>query len=132
MKHRIFVVEDNPLMRESLLMYLELMPGFESCGAAEDAEAALAQIPTVQVDLVLVDVMLPGIDGIELVRRLRARQPGLRCLMLSGHAREHYEEAALAAGAVGYVMKDDADAIIVAIQQALKSPSNGPGERGRS
>lgn len=120
MKHRVFVVEDNLRMQESLLMYLDLQPDIEACGAAEHAEEALEQIPDKAIDLVLVDVMLPGMDGIELVQQLRSQQPELRCLMISGHAREHYEAAALAAGAVGYVMKDNADAILKAVRKALQ------------
>lgn len=120
MKHRIYVVEDNVLMRESLLMYLELEPDVVAFGSAERAEDALEEIPGNGIDLVLVDVMLPGMDGIELVQRLMVQEPALRCLMISGHSRDRYEAAALEAGAVGYVMKDNADAIIDAVRQALE------------
>ena len=108
-------------MRESLVMYLDVEPDLEVCGAVESAEEALAQVFALPVDLMLVDVSLPGMNGIDLVRHLHIRQPDLLCLIVSGHDEGRYAAPAREAGAVGYVMKDSADAVIEAIRNVLKA-----------
>ena len=119
MTYRLFIVEDHPLMRETLTEYLALEPDVEVCGQAASGEEALRLIPESACDLVLVDVSMPGMSGIEFVRQLRQLVPGQHCLMLSGHAEKVYVEAALAAGAQGYVMKGDPDAMVTAIRRVL-------------
>lgn len=101
---RIFLVEDHPLMRRITSEYVGKLPGFEVCGAASSAEEALDRLPA-SADLVLVDVSLPGMSGIDLVAEVVARWPALYCLMLSGHTEAGYVERALGVGAKGYVMK---------------------------
>lgn len=113
----IYIVEDHPIMRESLEMYLRALHGLSVCGAAESAEEALAQIPDTPPDLVLVDMSLPGISGAELIARLRERIPDLRCLVLSGHGESTYVQQAFASGARGYVMKGDFDELKQAIDE---------------
>lgn len=120
MSHRIFIVEDHPIMQESLLLYLETEPDLEVCGVADTAEDALQQVFASEADLVIVDVSLPGMNGIELVRAIRAQQPELPCLVMSGHDEVRYAGMAEKVGAVGYVMKDSADAIVEAIRSALE------------
>ena len=90
---------------------------------AATAQEALAQIPTLAVDLIVVDLSLPDMDGIQLVGELRARQPDLRCLMLSGHQERNYVERALAAGACGYIAKGNPLELIEAIRRVLKGES---------
>ena len=102
---RIYLVEDHPIMRDALCMMLEMEADMEVCGEAETAEAALGAIAAAAPDVVLVDVSLPGMSGIELVPLLLQREPAFRCLMLSGHREKQYVEQALAAGAQGYVVK---------------------------
>lgn len=125
MSQRVFLVEDHPLMQESLQMYLELA-GLEPCAVVASAEEALAQIFDTAADLAVIDVSLPGMDGIELVRRIRARRPTLPCLVLSGHAEDRFAGLAREAGAVDYVVKNDVDAIIAAIERALNRPPEPP------
>lgn len=102
----IFIVEDHKVMREALRMMLEREEDMQVCGEADTGEAALGAVAGAAPDLVLVDVSLPGMSGIELVERFVERQPGLRCLMVSGHREKQYAEQALAVGAQGYVVKN--------------------------
>ena len=94
-------------MRQVTSEFVGGLPDVEVCGAASSAEEALDLLPAVAADLVLVDVSLPGMSGIDLVAEVAARWPTLLCLMLSGHTEVGYVERALAAGARGYVMKGD-------------------------
>ncbi len=104
-------------MLQATSQFVGSLPGFEAVGGAATAEAALDALtgaaagaadaaPAVDgPDLVLADVSLPGMSGIELVAALRERRPGLPCLMFSAHQEASYAERALAAGARGYVVK---------------------------
>ncbi|MES3629410.1 MAG: response regulator transcription factor [Longimonas sp.] len=126
MEYTIYIVEDQDLMRSSMRTYLSSEDDFTVVGTAESGEAALRDLnEDVESlpDIVLVDVALPGISGIELVQKLRAMHPGLTCLVLSGHAEESYVEAAHEAGARGYVMKGKPDEYIEAIRVTLKGES---------
>ncbi|GHB12111.1 response regulator [Modicisalibacter luteus] len=116
---RIFVVEDNPLMRDMLTEFLALEASLEVVGVVESAEAALERFPVPSPDLVLIDMSLPGMSGMELIRKLHEQQPGLPCAMLSGHGEKHYVEQAFDAGASGYILKGEPDELPLAIQQIL-------------
>jgi DNA-binding NarL/FixJ family response regulator len=102
---RLFVVEDHPVMRQMVCEAIERQAEWVLSGAAVSAEEAMGELAVMTVDLVLVDVSLPRMSGIELVRALAERRPDLRCLMLSGHAEGSYAAQALAAGALGYILK---------------------------
>ena len=122
---RIFIVEDQDLMRSSMRTYLSAEDDFDVVGTAESGEETLEQIATLNEtpDLVLIDVALPGMSGIELLRKLRASHPEAACLMLSGHAEEAYVEAARTAGAHGYLMKGQPDEYIDAIREIIAGNS---------
>lgn len=122
MSTRILIVEDNEVMRSALEQFLEDWPEFEVVGAVERAEEALEYLSGAgTADLVLADTRLPGgMSGIDLVRRLRDTWPELPCLMYSGHEEREYVEAALAAGARGYLLKGTPDKLPVAIQQVCE------------
>jgi DNA-binding NarL/FixJ family response regulator len=115
----VFLVEDQTLMRESMHAYLDAEEDLDVVGVAEDAETALDALGDQDVDLVLIDVALPGMSGIDLLRELRERTPGSQCLMLSGHVEQSYIEAAKQAGARGYVMKGKPDEYLNAIRAIL-------------
>lgn len=120
---RIFIVDDHPLMRRALHRLLNLEPGFTTVGEAASAEDALEQLafdlPDAPPDLMLVDFSLPGMDGAQFVRRFGERHPGVHCLVLSSHHETPYVDAALSAGAHGYVTKGDATALVGAIRRVL-------------
>ena len=106
-------------MREMLRDFIGEELDLEVCGSAASGEEALESLKDADVDLVLVDVSLPKMSGIELVQQLQARRPELRCLMLSGHGESGYVQRSLAAGAKGYIMKGNPYEIPEAITTVL-------------
>jgi DNA-binding NarL/FixJ family response regulator len=102
---RIFVVDDHPLIREGLAAQLANQPNMQLCGEAEDIAEALTRIVTAEPDLVIVDISLKNGNGIDLVKRLKAKNPSLVILVWSMHPENLYAERALRAGARGYVNK---------------------------
>ena len=116
----ILLVEDHAIFAQALLRVLQEKGHLNIVATAESAEEALAKIPDLDVELVLVDVSLPERSGISLVIALHAKYPELPCVMLSGHASQHYARASLAAGARGYLVKDHASEILEGIQRVLQ------------
>src|SRR5262245_21247942 len=102
-KYRVFVVDDHPIVRQGLSLLINAESDLVVCGEAEEAAEAIAAIERVQPDVVVVDISLPGPDGIELLKSLRASQPAVPVLMLSMHDEAVYAERALRAGANGYI-----------------------------
>ena len=123
MTHRIFIVEDHPLMLQVTGEFIDALPGLTVSGTAASAEDALDKLGQDDTDLVLADVSLPGMSGIDLVGALHERRPGLRCLMFSAHYEGSYVERALAAGAQGYVVKGNPSEL----EDALRSVLSGEG-----
>ncbi|MFU8861969.1 MAG: response regulator [Cyclonatronaceae bacterium] len=118
---KIYLVDDHPLMRKGIAMTLDLEMDFEVCGQAESAEEAISDIPVKKPDIVVVDISLPGMNGIELIKHLKALNPDLLMLVVSRHDEDMYAERAIKAGARGYLMKMEAgDVIVNAIRRILK------------
>lgn len=105
MSTRTFIVEDHTVFRQMLGKLVDHISGLTLCGAAATAEAALAQIPDCDPEFVLIDISLPDMNGIELIRILHQQYPNLSLLAISGHEEKVYAVSALKAGARGYVMK---------------------------
>jgi DNA-binding NarL/FixJ family response regulator len=137
-KVRVLLVDDHTMVRRGLRKILESTNVIDIVGEAGDGMAAVEASSSLQPDVVLMDVSLPTMNGIEATRRIRAAAPGTHVLMLSMHADEHYIHKSLAAGAQGYVLKDAADrelvSAIVAVHrgescfggtQATATPSAG-------
>jgi DNA-binding NarL/FixJ family response regulator len=116
----IFLVEDHKMMADALVSILHKNGNFNVADVAETAEDALERLPNLQVDLALVDVVLPHTSGIELVAKIHEKYPGLPCLMISGRSSSQYVKRSLAAGARGYVLKDDIQEVIYGIQHVLE------------
>jgi DNA-binding NarL/FixJ family response regulator len=104
-KSRIFIVDDHPIMRDGIAQLVNQQPDLEVCGEASSAPEALEALGRVAPDLMLVDISLTGMDGIELIKIVRKRRPELPTLVLSMHAEALYAERSVRAGAKGYVMK---------------------------
>ncbi|HYE95749.1 MAG TPA: response regulator transcription factor [Rubricoccaceae bacterium] len=118
-KRRVLVVEDHPLIRRLVSDLLGECPGVEVSAAVASAEEGLTVLDGGAYDLHVVDVSLPGMNGIEFVRRVQTRDPAAACLMLSAHAQPVYAAEARKAGARGYVLKDDPDALLEAVRVVL-------------
>lgn len=120
----ILLVEDHKIMAETLVHILRTKGNFKVADVAESAEDAMEWLSTRKadhsVDLALVDVVLPRTSGIELVSMIQQRFPDLPCLMISGRSAEQYVSRSMAAGARGYVLKDDMHDVMKGIQSVLK------------
>ena len=117
---KVFIVEDHPVFREGLVQVINSEGDLTVCGEAEDAEHALEAIPGLKPDLVLVDISLPGKSGLELIKDLRARNGGVKLLVLSMHDEALYADRVLRAGADGYIMKqEDPEEVVRAIRDVL-------------
>src|SRR5690554_6575147 len=118
---KIYIVDDHPIMRKGMAMILEKEIGFEVCGQAESAEEAINEIIALSPDAVIIDISLPGMNGIELVKNILNQNPALKILIVSRHDEELYAERALRAGAKGYLMKLEAVEVLVsALRQILQ------------
>ena len=122
MPYRIFIVEDHRVMRDSLILYIGRTPWLEVCGAVASAEEALVQLPESGADLVLVDISLPGMNGIDLIKQLRRQLPALPCLILSGHVEQVGQAAAgrRGVGAAGAAAQESA--AVEAVEAVLGEP----------
>ncbi len=102
---RIVLVEDHSLMREGIRHALEQDPGLTVVGEAEDGEQALALIERLQPDVAILDIRIPKLNGIEVVRRMKDRCPNTKALMLTAYDDEDYILALTEAGGSGYLLK---------------------------
>src|SRR2546423_15439492 len=119
-KQRILLVDDHPVLRKGLVRLIDSKNEFVVCGETSTAAGAMALIRELGPDLVIVDIGLPGTSGIELTRTIRAEFPKLPILILSMHEEALYATRALRAGAMGYIVKQDAiDNIAAALHEAL-------------
>jgi DNA-binding NarL/FixJ family response regulator len=111
----ILIVDDHPIVRQGLTLLINREPDLAVCGDAEEAASALSRIEELKPDLIVVDISLNGPDGLDLLKRIRARDPNLPVLILSMLDESLYAERALRAGANGYIMKQEAtDRVLVA------------------
>jgi len=115
---RLLIVDDHPLFRQGLGHFVQSTPGLTLCGEAANAPHALEAARRLQPDLVLLDISMPGTNGIELIKLLLAEHPKLPILVLSMHDESLYALRSLRAGAKGYVMKQgDMTQVAEAIRQ---------------
>ncbi len=110
---RVLVADDHKLVREGLKQILAATVDMQVAGEAANGDEALALAKANDYDLALVDMSMPGLAGIELIKRLRLARPGLRILVLSMHGEQQYAARALKAGAAGYLTKDSASEQLV-------------------
>lgn len=103
---RLLLVDDQRLMREGLHTLLEMEPGIEVAGEAGNGQEALDAYARLQPDVVLMDVRMPIMDGVEATRRLRQRWPAARVIILTTFDDDEYVFEGLRAGALGYLLKD--------------------------
>ena len=118
---KILVVDDHPVVREGLSALFATEPDLDVCGEAEDITGALAQLKSSRPDVVIVDISLKNGNGIDLVKRIRTHDEGVRVVVWSMYPEELYAERALRAGAQGYVHKGrSTKEILVALRVVLE------------
>ena len=121
-KIRVLAADDQRVVREGLAMLLGLLPDVEVVGTAADGEEVLALAERLQPDVILMDLRMPRMDGVEATRRLRERDPAVKVVVLTTYADDRSVIDALRAGALGYLTKDAGAA---EIQQALHRVADG-------
>ncbi|WP_442510417.1 response regulator [Novipirellula sp. SH528] len=121
-KTRIVIVDDHPLMRDGLTMRITAQPGWEVSGVAATEDEGVTVISEQCPDLVLVDISLKSGNGIELIKRVRSRNPTVKFLAISAYKESLYAERAFRAGALGYLNKQETnEKLIDAIRTVLKN-----------
>ncbi|MHB8051308.1 MAG: response regulator [Coriobacteriia bacterium] len=119
---RVFIADDHELVRYALRMVLENEADIEVVGESADGEGAVAAVEDRDVDLVLLDLRMPGIGGIEACRRIKESQPDISVLVLTSFGDDDEVFGVLAAGAGGYILKDTRPELVV---QAVRAMAEG-------
>jgi DNA-binding NarL/FixJ family response regulator len=120
-KRKIFIVDDHPIVRRGLSQMINQETDLTVCGEADSAQHALESLKKSQPDLMIVDISLQGIDGIELIKIIKTRYENLPVLVVSMHDESLFAERALRVGARGYIMKQEAiEKMMEAIRRVLR------------
>jgi DNA-binding NarL/FixJ family response regulator len=120
MKNRVLIVEDHHLLRQGLCSMVGALPDFTVLAEAKDGKEAVRQAITLQPDIVLMDLSLPRMTGIEATAQIKARLPRIRIVALTAFKSEEYVQEALRAGVDGYVMKDASyDELLSALRSVM-------------
>jgi DNA-binding NarL/FixJ family response regulator len=118
---KVVVVDDHDVLRVGVRDFVSSLPGYEVVGEADSARAAFRMIEATKPDVVLMDIALPGMDGIVATREILRRAPRARIVVLSAHRQAHDVMDAIAAGAVGYVLKaDPPETLVQALERAVR------------
>ena len=124
----VYIVENHAVVRQMIAEYVERSGVATMQGQAATAEEALREIALDPPSLVIADLSLPAMSGLELVREITARFPDVRCMILTGHHDASYRRRAFEAGARGFVLKDDPDELFAAIRALLSGGRYGSPE----
>jgi DNA-binding NarL/FixJ family response regulator len=118
---RVLLVDDHVLLRQALQLLLELHEEIEVAGQADNGREAVDAVGQTRVDVVLMDMRMPGLNGVEATRQIRKRSPTTRILIVTGIAEDEQVLEALRAGASGYILKQsDIDELLVAIRAVYR------------
>ena len=122
---RVLVADDHAIVRKGIRALLATEPDIEVAGEAENGQEAVAQAETLQPDVILMDLVMPEMDGIEAIRRITARQPSASILVLTSFAADDKVFPAIKAGALGYLLKDSGpEELVQAIRQVYQGESS--------
>jgi two-component system response regulator NreC len=108
MKIRVLLADDHTILRDGIRSLIEDEPDMEVIGEAEDGIAVVKLADSLKPDVILMDLAMPLLNGLEATRQIRKNQPGAKILILTMHENEEYIRQVLAAGAMGYILKDAA------------------------
>lgn len=118
---QVLLVDDHPITRQGMKALINQQPNLEVCGEADNAPQAIELVGKLHPDLAIVDIALKTTNGIELTKNIKAQSPDVPVLIVSMHDEGVYAERALRAGAMGYLMKQEAsEKVVVAIQRVLR------------
>jgi NarL family two-component system response regulator LiaR len=125
---RVLIVDDHAIVRKGILALLSEAGGFEVVAEAGDGQEAVSRAEELRPDVILMDLLMPGMDGIEATRRITGHQPGARILVLTSFAADDKVFPAIKAGASGYLLKDSSpEELVRAIRQVHRGePSLHP------
>ncbi len=118
-KIRILLADDHTIMRAGLRLLLERQPDLEVVGETEDGRQAVAAVDSGKPDVVVMDIAMPNLNGIEATRQIADNHPGIAVVILSMHSDESYVLRALKAGARAYLLKDSAEADLIRAVRAV-------------
>jgi DNA-binding NarL/FixJ family response regulator len=119
-RKRVLIIDDHPLLRRGMATLIASEPDFEICGEADHAQSGLQAMRETFPHIALVDITLPGTDGLELIKLMLSEQPKLRILVVSMHDESLYALRSLRAGAKGYLMKAEAlEQIVTALRKIV-------------
>jgi NarL family two-component system response regulator LiaR len=122
---RVFIADDHAIVRKGIAAVLEIVPDIEMVGEAENGQEAVAAVKELQPDVILMDLVMPEMDGIEAIRLIKDRQPEARILVLTTFAGEDKIFPAIKAGALGYHLKDSSpDELVQAIREIDRGESS--------
>ncbi len=122
---RVFVTDDHSIVRDGIRAVLALEPGIECVGEAQNGRQAVHAVAELAPDVILMDLMMPEMDGIEATRRITARAPAARVLILTSFAADDKVFPAIKAGAQGYLLKEaGADELVAAIRQVYRGETS--------
>ncbi|MFA4902635.1 MAG: response regulator transcription factor [Desulfobaccales bacterium] len=106
--YKIILAEDHVLVREGIKKIIEAFPGFEVVGEVGDGPDLLRLLKKLPVDMVILDITMPSLPGIEVAREIKQEYPNVKVLILTMHKKKEYLHNAMAAGVDGYLLKEDA------------------------
>jgi DNA-binding NarL/FixJ family response regulator len=121
-KLRILLAEDHQTVREGVKLLVNAQPDMEVVGEADDGEAAINETERLKPDILVMDISMPGLNGLRATKRLRAMSSDVKILTLSRHTDDGYLQQLLAAGANGYVLKQSAPTHLI---NAIREVANG-------
>ncbi len=122
---RVFIAEDHAIVRKGIRALLTMAPDIEVVGEASNGREAISRVESLRPDVILMDLVMPEMDGIEAIRRITARQPEARILVLTSFATDDKVFPAIKAGALGYLLKDsDPEELVRAIRQVYRGESS--------
>jgi len=121
---QILLVDDHTIFRAGVRVLLEMQPDFKVVGEAEDGAIALTLVRQLQPDVVLMDIAMPGVDGLSAARQIKELTPSTKIILLTQHENREYIQPALKIGAEGYVLKRAAaDELVMAIRAVYQGKS---------
>lgn len=123
-KFRIIIAEDHTLFRQGIKALLSLEQDFEVVGEAEDGATAIRCVERLKPDLILLDLSMPGVDGLAAIKEIRKKYSKIKILILTGYKTEEFFREALKCGAHGYVLKEaDHSELLLAMRSVLEEKS---------